>query len=226
LTTKFDSATARSKKLKEEVSTLQKELADLSRTQSEMDSLRAAEKGDYEKNQPEMEMGLKGIKLALKILNDYYAKAADHSSSDGAGGGIIGMLEVIESDFTKGLTEMVAVEQQAAAAFETQTKDNAVTKTTKDQDVKYKTKDATGLDKAAGNLNSDREGVQSELDATLEYLEGLAKKCTYKVESYADRKARRASEIEGLKTALEVLESETALVQTRASRALRGVHKH
>jgi len=226
LTTKFDSATARSKKLKEEVATLQKELADLSRTQSEMDSLRAAEKGDYEKNQPEMEMGLKGIKLALKILNDYYAKAADHSSSDGAGGGIIGMLEVIESDFTKGLTEMVAVEQQAAAAFETQTKDNAVTKTTKDQDVKYKTKEATGLDKAAGNLNSDREGVQSELDATLEYLEGLAKKCTYKVESYADRKARRASEIEGLKTALEVLESETALVQTRASRALRGVHKH
>jgi len=226
LTTKFDSATARSKKLKEEVATLQKELADLSRTQSEMDSLRAAEKGDYEKNQPEMEMGLKGIKLALKILNDYYAKAADHSSSDGAGGGIIGMLEVIESDFTKGLTEMVAVEQQAAAAFETQTKDNAVTKTTKDQDVKYKTKEATGLDKAAGNLNSDREGVQSELDATLEYLEGLAKKCTYKVESYADRKARRASEIEGLKTALEVLESETALVQTRVSRALRGVHKH
>merc|ERR1712224_641336 len=36
LTTKFDSATARSKKLKEEVATLQKELAELSRTQSGM----------------------------------------------------------------------------------------------------------------------------------------------------------------------------------------------
>jgi len=226
LTTKFDSATARSKKLKEEVATLQKELADLARTQSEMDALRAAEKGDFEKNQPEMEMGLKGIKLALKILNDYYAKAAAHSSSDGAGGGIIGMLEVIESDFTKGLTEIEAVEQQAASAYEAQTKENAIAKTTKDQDVKYKTKEAAGLDKAAGNLNSDREGVQSELDATLEYLAGLAKKCTYKVESYADRKARRESEIAGLKEALEVLESETALVQTHVSRALRGVQKH
>jgi len=226
LTTKFDSATARSKKLKEEVATLQKELADLSRTQSEMDALRAKEKGDYEKFQPEMEMGLKGVKLALKILNDYYAKAAAHSSSDGAGGGIIGMLEVIESDFTKGLTEMVAVEQQAASAYESQTKENAITKTTKDQDVKYKTKEAAGLDKSAGELNSDREGVQSELDATLEYLAGLAKKCTYKVESYAERKARRESEIAGLKEALEILESETALVQTRVSRALRGVQKH
>jgi len=68
--------------------------------------------------------------------------------------------------------------------------------------------------------------VQSELDATLEYLEGLNKKCTYKVESYAERKARREAEVAGLKEALEILESETALVQTRVTRALRGVKKH
>ena len=49
LTTKFNKASARSKQLKEEVTTLQKELAELASTQ--------------------------GVKLALKILNDYYAKA-------------------------------------------------------------------------------------------------------------------------------------------------------
>jgi len=226
LTTKFDSATARSKTLNEEVATLQQELAELSRTQSEMDDLRAKEKAAYEKNQPEMEMGLKGVKLALKILNDYYATAAAHSSSEGAGSGIIGMLEVIESDFTKGLSELEAIESQAASAYEMQTKENAVSKTTKEQDLKYKTKEAAGLDKAASELSTDREGVQSELDATLEYLKGLEKKCTYKVETYAEKKARRESEIEGLKNALDILESETALVQTQASRALRGVHRH
>merc|ERR1719453_2673011 len=226
LTTKFDSATARSKTLNEEVATLQQELAELSRTQSEMDDLRAKEKAAYEKNQPEMEMGLKGVKLALKILNDYYATAAAHSSSEGAGSGIIGMLEVIESDFTKGLSELEAIESQAASAYEAQTKENAISKTTKEQDVKYKTKEAAGLDKAASELSTDREGVQSELDATLEYLKGLEKKCTYKVETYAEKKARRESEIEGLKNALDILESETALVQTKASRALRGVHRH
>merc|ERR1719329_1578168 len=226
LTTKFDSATARSKTLKEEVATLQQELAELSRTQSEMDDLRAKEKAAFEKNKPEMEMGLKGVKLALKILNDYYATAAAHSSSEGAGSGIIGMLEVIESDFTKGLSELEAMESQAASAYDMQTKENAVSKTTKDQDVKYKTKEAAGLDKSASELSTDREAVQSELDATLEYLASLAKKCTYKVESYAERKARRESEIEGLKNAMDILESETALVQTKASRALRGVHRH
>jgi len=42
----------------------------------------AKEKGDFEKNQLAMAMGLKGVILALKILNDYYAKAAAHCSSD------------------------------------------------------------------------------------------------------------------------------------------------
>merc|ERR1719375_3042667 len=94
LSTKFNKATSRSKQLKEEVATLQKELAELASTQAEMDKIRADEKAVYEKNKPEMEQGLKGVKLALKILNDYYAKA-DKGSASGAGGGIIGMLEVI-----------------------------------------------------------------------------------------------------------------------------------
>jgi chromosome segregation ATPase len=227
LTTSIDSKSAKSKKLKEEVATLQKELAELAETQQEMDKVREEEKAIYEKNKPELEQGLKGVKLALKILNDYYAKAdKSHGSSDGAGGGIIGMLEVIESDFTKGLTEMVAAEQTAAAAYEKETKENEIEKTTKTQDVKYKTKEAASLDKAVSELSSDRDSVQSELDAVNEYLESLDKKCTYKVESYEERKARREAEINGLKEALDILESETALVQTSSSHALRGVRKH
>ena len=54
---------ARSKTLKEEVATLQPELAELSRAQSEMDVLRAKEKATFEKNNPEMEMGPEGVKL-------------------------------------------------------------------------------------------------------------------------------------------------------------------
>jgi len=224
LTTKFDKASARSKQLKEEVATLQKELAELAETQAEMDKIRADEKAVYEKNKPEMEQGLKGIKLALKILNDYYAKADKaHSSSDGAGSGIIGMLEVIESDFTKGLSEIVAAEQTAAATFDKETKENAIEKTTKNQDFKYKTKEAASLDKKAAELSTDIEGVKSELDAVNDYLASLEKKCTYKVESYAERKARREAEINGLKEALDILESETAFVQTSS---LRGVRKH
>merc|ERR1719156_473146 len=136
------------------------------------------------------------------------------------------MLEVIESDFTKGLSEMVASEQTSAATYDKETKENAIEKTTKNQDVKYKTKEAAGLDKKAAELSTDVEGVKSELDAVNEYLASLDKKCTYKVESYAERKARREAEINGLKEALDILESETALVQTAARHTLRGVRKH
>jgi len=227
LSTKIDSKTAQSKKLKEEVATLQKELAELAESQAQMDTIRADEKATYEKNKPEMDAGLKGVKLALKILNDYYAKADKaHSSADGASSGIIGMLEVIESDFTKGITEMVAAEQTAAATYEKETKENAIEKTTKEQDVKYKTKEAATLDKAVAELTSDREGVEAELEAVNEYLDSLDKKCTYKVESYEERKARREAEVNGLKEALDILESETAFVQTGTRHALRGVRKH
>merc|ERR1719321_1597620 len=119
LTTKIDKMTADSAKLKEEVATLSKELADLEASQAEMDKVRAEEKAAYDKNKPEMEEGLEGINLALKVLRDYYAKEdKGHEGAEGAGSGIIGMLEVAESDFSKGLEEMISTEETAAAEYE------------------------------------------------------------------------------------------------------------
>merc|ERR1719214_225472 len=142
LTTKIDQMSARSAKLKEEVATLSKELADLAKSQAEMDKLREEEKAAFDKNKPEMEEGLEGVKLALKVLRDYYAKEDKaHAAAEGAGAGIIGMLEVVESDFSKGLADMIATEDAAVAEYEKQTKENEIAKTTKEQDVKYKTKE-------------------------------------------------------------------------------------
>merc|ERR1719428_1944231 len=73
LTTKIDEKTAKSAKLKEEVAVLSKELAELAKTQQEMDKIRAEEKADYDKNKAEMEQGIEGVKLALKVLREYYA---------------------------------------------------------------------------------------------------------------------------------------------------------
>jgi len=214
LTTKIDMQTAISAKLKEEVATLSKELADLAKSQAEMDKVREEEKTAFDKNKPEMEEGLEGIKLALKVLRDYYAKEdKGHASADGAAGGIIGMLEVVESDFSKGLAELISVEEAAVAAYEQQTKDNEITKTTKEQDVKYKGKEAKSLAKAAAENTADREGLQTELDAVLDYWVKIQEQCIAKVEPYEERKKRREAEIAGLKEALSILEGESALIQ-------------
>merc|ERR1719478_1289628 len=76
LSTQIDSQNAKSAKLKEEVATLQKELSELAKAQAEMDKLRAEEKSAYDANSAEMEKGIKGVKMALKVLNEYYAKDA------------------------------------------------------------------------------------------------------------------------------------------------------
>merc|ERR1719172_239743 len=145
LSTSIDSMSAKSAKLKEEVAALEKELAATAKAQAEMDKLRAEEKAAYDKNSAEMEKGIKGIRLALKVLNDYYAKEKSHSSADGAGSGIIGLLEVAESDFTKGLAEMNAAETTAVNEYEATSKENEITKATKEQDVKYKSKETKSL---------------------------------------------------------------------------------
>merc|ERR1711904_718002 len=113
----------------EEVGVLQKELSELAKAQAEMDKLRAEEKAAFDVNSAEMEKGIKGVKLALKVLRDYYAKADKaHGSADGAGSGIIGLLEVAEADFTKGLSEMVATEESAVSEYEQVTKENEIAK--------------------------------------------------------------------------------------------------
>jgi len=172
-----------------------------------------------------MEQGLEGIKLALKVLREYYGAPAAHGSASGAGGGIISMLEVVESDFTKGLEEIITEEETAAAEYEKQTQENDIAKTTKTQDVKYKTKESKSLDTATAEATSDRTGLETELNAVLEYYESVKKQCIAKPESYEERKKRREAEIAGLKEALEILSGAAVFLQN-GQPALRGVNLH
>jgi len=227
LSTKIDQETSASAKLKEEVSTLQAELAMISKQQYEMDSLRQKEKSAYEISKSETEQGLEGVKLALKVLSDYYSKSDKaHNAAEGTASGVIAMLETVESDFSKNLFQLTSVEEAAAAEYTKVTQENEVRKITKSQDIKYKTKEFTGLEKDANEHKSDRDGVQAELDAILEALKNLEDMCIAKPESYAERAARREAEVSGLKEALSVLESESAFVQRSVKHLRGGVQSH
>jgi len=234
LTSKIDLAAAKSAELKEEVKTLQAELATLAKQQAEMDAIRAEEKAAYDKAKADLELGISGVQKAVGVLKDYYgsgagdfdafmqqpAKPKIHSKASGAGGSIIDILEVVESDFTKNLAAEETQEADAISVYEKTTQDNKLATTMKSQDVKYKTQEYKGLDKSIAELSGDRDTTNTELSAVLEYYSKLKDRCIAKPETYESRKARRESEIEGLKQALEILENETAFMQ----RSKRGHH--
>merc|ERR1719378_841577 len=92
-----------------------------------------------------------------------------------------------------------AAEECAQSAYDEETKENEIERTTKEADVKYKTKEAASLDKSVAELTSDKEGVETELSAVLEYLKKIEEECVAKPETYEERKERREAEIAGLK---------------------------
>merc|ERR1719343_1478733 len=220
LSVQIEQMTATSAQLKEETAAAQKALADLAKAQSDIDSLREEENADFVAAKADMEKGLKGVKLALKILGEF--ASCTEGDKQGSATSIIGMLEVIEADFEKKLIEIVDAEERAVAEYEAETKDNGVEKVAKEKDVKYKSQEAADLDKRVAEATADRSGVQAELDAVLEYLAKLEQKCIAKPETYAERKRRREAELAGLREALKILQGEAMLLQKAASRTLRG----
>lgn len=221
-TAKIDKAKSKSIKLKDEVKGLQSALADLSKSQAELDSVRRAENKVYLATKSDLEQGLKGVRMAIKVLQDYYGGAAlvqqpklepGHSKSSGAGSSILGFLQVVEQDFGKSLAAAEAEEDTAAVEYEKVSMGNRLNKAQWTKDVEYKEKEYKGLDKAVAEISSDRDSSQSELDAVLEYTKTVRGACEAKPETYEDRKGRRTDEIAGLKQALEILEGQAVFLQ-------------
>eukprot|EP00811_Abedinium_folium_P012394 NODE_21493_length_750_cov_6.178170.p3 GENE.NODE_21493_length_750_cov_6.178170~~NODE_21493_length_750_cov_6.178170.p3 ORF type:complete len:132 (-),score=56.65 NODE_21493_length_750_cov_6.178170:211-606(-) len=123
------------------------------------------------------------------------------------------MLEVIESDLGKNLAQVKDEEENAIEAYEKVMQENKLTKTSKEQDVKYKQSEAAAHDKSVAELNGDLESTQTELAAALEAAKSLREQCVEKPESYEERHAKRQEEIEGLKQALGILDGQAAFVQ-------------
>jgi len=229
LNTKIDTAASNSAQLEADVKELQTWLADLARSQANMDAMRAESHQEYQKAKKEFELGLEGVRKAIGLLKEYYEGSGasllqgssqqpsmpdpNHEKAEGAGHEIINTLEVVESDFAQSLATGDTAEADAEAEYQTMTQDNKDNKVIKEQDVKYKVKELKSLAKAQSDLGGDKGTTGAERDAVLEYLAKLNERCVGKADTYEVRKSRRESELDGLKQALSILESETAFVQ-------------
>ena len=170
-------------------------------------------------------MAQAAVAKALTVLQEFYAKAADatalvqqdpasdapstfdkpYTGMGGASGGIIGMLEVIESDFARLETETSSAESAAEEEFTKFTDDSAQDKAVKNMDLENKGKDKTSSEADLVTTKSDLDATQKELDAALAYYEKLKPSCVDAGLSYEDRVKMREEEIQSLQEALQIL---------------------
>lgn len=130
-----------------------------------------------------------------------------HSAVSGpnAGTGIIGLLEIVESDFAKILTETQSEEDAAEDEHRRYIQDSTEIRAVKEKLSQRATTEITQLKKSASEMSSDRSSSQDELDAINEYLARLKSQCIQKPGTLAQRIQKREVEIAGLKEALAAL---------------------
>jgi len=241
-TSTIDQSVAKSAQLKEDVKELETQLAALAKEQAELDKIRQESHADFTTAKADLELGLSGVRKALDTLQAYYgggdsssmlqedlgsfmrqpAVPEKHTKAAGAGGGIMEMLQMIEDDFATNLAKEETEEEDSQAEYEKITQENKVTKTLREQDVKYKVKEAKSLETTIAEYSADRQKANTELTAVLEYSAQLKDRCIAKPVEYEARVARRTAEIDGLKQALQLLEDEASFVQRKRKRSFRG----
>jgi len=217
-------------KLNEELEILAKEIAELKAARDKATKLRAAEKAENAATVEEAKFGLEAIKMAIDILSKFYKTAAKatvslaqgpaddapdagfqafeaYTGSQGAAGGIIGMMEVIQSDFERTISETEKAEAEAEKAFlefMTETGMSLSEKTTaEEQKTGYRDSALEQLQEARAGLDRETEILQKAISELIE----LQPVCVDTGMTYEERVALREEEIEGLKKALCVLQN-------------------
>jgi len=212
---RMDEATAEIAQLTEAAKVLQGEIAEIDKAQTEATELRNQEKSANAQSMKDFSGSADAVIAAIGALKSYYegaslvqmgAKLVAHQPKTDAANNIISVLEAAESEFTQLHADIEAAERSAAHAYDELTQENSIARAQKEADANAKESNVKSLTVSLSHHTEDHASVSEELAAVNAYLEKLKPECETKVESYADRKAARQAEIEGLKESLDILE--------------------
>jgi len=211
-TEQVDTLNALIEELTAEISQLGKEAAQLADEITAIDtavfeatSVRNEESAKNTQTVADAKVASEATAKALQVLKDFYSSNAGPAQGS-ASTGVLGMLEVIQSDFVRLETETTASEDAAAKAFTEFSRESSKSKAVKETSMKHKTNSKITKEGDLETAKKDLAGTQEELDAALAYFEKLKPSCVEAGESYEERVARRKEEIESLSDALKILE--------------------
>jgi len=230
---KITTATANKNSLEDEIDTLNNQIAELKKALNEALELRAEDKASNQETTRQADEGVAAVEMALGLLKDFYNNAfmqtnkytppnADRSGktvgdlapetfdesyhgSQAESKGIVGILEVILSDFQRTVKQTATDEKDSKDAMK-------MMEDTTNEDVEKK---ENRIKKAEGELSDAEAEILNQqqalsdanalLDSGLKALEDLEAMCVKGEETWEERKAKREQEIEALKDAMTIL---------------------
>jgi hypothetical protein len=236
LASEVEERTAKSADLKEKLAKLNSDVSDLNKAVAEATEARNAEHAKNEETIADATAGQKAVAAALEVLKNFYAKNAANTDlmqgpaddapatfdspeqgQQGAANGVIGMLEVVLSDFTRLEAETAEDESEAQSEFDTFVNESTEDKEVKQLDIDTYTADLQRNEGKLHDAQTSMEDEQAELDTAEKYFEELKTECVTQPVSYEERVRQREEEIESLRNALQVLGSDSNILDAQGA---------
>lgn len=235
-TAQIATLTAKIQTLEDEIQELNEKVAALQKALLEATELRAEDKAANELAIKTAEEGSSSVEMALSILSKFYDGAkflqkggkyvppnsdrsgktvgdlapdvfgSEYKGSQSESKGIIGILEVINSDFERTKAKTEKDEKESEEAFEEFEKDTKKEVSEKQKSIKRKEGQLADANDALLDRQGDQKDAQKMLDDAKNTLKTLESSCVEGEETWQERAAARKKEIEALKEALDVLE--------------------
>merc|ERR1719375_2152399 len=127
----------------------------------------------------------------------------------GESGGVVGMLEVILSDFARLEADTASAEETSQTEYDAFMTDSKDDKTQKLTDVDHKSDKKQDQSQTLTQKKKELKMAQKELDAATAYFDKLKPTCVNTGTSYEERVARREEEVASLGEALKILNGES-----------------
>merc|ERR1719453_1655842 len=230
LTASIEQMTAQTQQLASQIADLSAEVAALDEAVATATADRQAEKEKNTETIADAKAAIIAVESAMTVLKEQNDKAATATAlvqtklrgktsqmpetfdkpftGMGGSGGIMGMLEVILSDFNRLLTETTEAEFMSDKDTQKFLAQSSEDKAVKQSDLKHKQNKKVSLESDTQTAKGDLKNTQEELDAAMSYYEKLKPSCIDAGEDYEERVARRKEEIESLGEALKILAGE------------------
>jgi hypothetical protein len=233
LTAELESQNALKEKLTTEITELSDEVAEIKAQQNKATGIRGEEKKTNTATIADAKVAQAAVEKATQVLKNFYSSQAagsallqgtsglkqemQEAASDSldpykgqqaGSGGILGMMEVILSDFARLETETTEAENSAAATYEKFMDESNEDVAVKETEIEHKSNKKDTAEETIRELDKNLKLTQTELDKALEYYEKLKAECVDTQVSYEERVKMREEEIQSLQEALKVLAGE------------------